>query len=48
MAAKASVQIADILAGHDFSQYRRIVDVGGGTGVYAARQLNLRGLTSGL
>lgn len=32
MIAKSSVQIADILAAHDFSHYGRIVDVGGGTG----------------
>jgi len=32
MAAKASVQISDLLASHDFSQYRRVVDVGGGQG----------------
>lgn len=32
MVAKSSVQIADVLAAHDFSKYRRILDVGGGTG----------------
>jgi hypothetical protein len=32
MAAKSSAQIADLLAHHDFSQYRRIVDVGGSRG----------------
>jgi SAM-dependent methyltransferase len=32
MAAKASVQIADLLAAHDFSRYSRVVDVGGGQG----------------
>jgi len=32
MAAKSAVQIADIIAAHDFSAYRHIVDIGGGTG----------------
>lgn len=32
MAAKSAVQISDLLATHDFSRYRRIVDVGGGEG----------------
>jgi hypothetical protein len=32
MAAKSAVQIADVLAAHDFRPYGRIVDVGGGEG----------------
>jgi O-methyltransferase domain len=32
MAAKSAVQIADVLAAHDFAQYARIVDVGAGEG----------------
>lgn len=32
MAAKATVQIADLLAAHDFSRYGRVVDIGGGQG----------------
>ena len=32
MAAKSSVQIADVLAAHDFSRYHHIADIGGGTG----------------
>jgi 2-polyprenyl-3-methyl-5-hydroxy-6-metoxy-1,4-benzoquinol methylase len=32
MAAKSHAQIADILAAHDFSQYAKVVDVGGGQG----------------
>jgi hypothetical protein len=32
MAAKSAVQIADVLAAHDFSAYPRIVDVGAGEG----------------
>jgi 2-polyprenyl-3-methyl-5-hydroxy-6-metoxy-1,4-benzoquinol methylase len=32
MAAKSAVQIADVLAAHDFSAYKRIVDVGAGEG----------------
>ncbi len=32
MAAKSAVQIADVLAAHDFSRYQRIVDVGAGEG----------------
>jgi SAM-dependent methyltransferase len=32
MVAKSQAQIADLLAHHDFSRYRRIVDIGGGQG----------------
>ena len=32
MAAKSAVQIGDVLAAHDFSQYSRVVDVGGSEG----------------
>lgn len=32
MVSKATAQIAGILASHDFSRYRRVVDVGGGGG----------------
>ena len=32
MAAKSAVQIADVLAAHDFAAYERIVDVGAGEG----------------
>lgn len=32
MAAKASVQISDLLAAHDFTRYRKVIDIGGGKG----------------
>jgi trans-aconitate methyltransferase len=32
MVAKSTVQIADVLAAHDFSAYRHIADIGGGSG----------------
>ena len=48
MAAKASVQIADVLAAHDFSSYRRIADIGGGAGhmlrAILARHSNATGI----
>ncbi len=48
MVAKSSVQIADVLAAHDFSRYRSILDVGGGTGHMLRAILERHPTTTGL